>query len=84
MWQPGSWRCGASPCLLPAAKVVAGYGDTSRDNGLVITQEWNAEAMTMWLIAAIVVSRHWPGRFSAGPGRLDLPDLHRHLSRSQR
>ncbi|HLN41974.1 MAG TPA: hypothetical protein VK215_05955 [Acidimicrobiales bacterium] len=41
--------------VLPTAKVVAGYSDTSRDNRLIITQEWIAEAMIMWLIAAIVV-----------------------------
>ena len=41
--------------VLPTAKVVEGYGDTSRDNRLVITQEWIAEAMTMWFMAAVVV-----------------------------
>jgi hypothetical protein len=41
--------------VLPTAKVVEGYSDTSRDNRLVITQEWIAEAMTMWFIAAVVV-----------------------------
>ncbi len=40
--------------VLPTAKVVAGYAHP-RDNRLVITQEWIAEAMTMWLVAAIVV-----------------------------
>ena len=41
--------------VLPTARVVRGFGDTSRDNRLVITQEWVAEAMTMWFIAAVVV-----------------------------
>jgi len=39
---------------LPTARVVKGFSDTSRDNRLVITQEWIAEAMTMWFIAAVV------------------------------
>jgi len=42
--------------VLPTARVVEGYNDTSRDNRLVITQEWIAEAMTMWFIAAVVVT----------------------------
>jgi len=41
--------------ILPTARVVHGFGDTSHDNRLVITQEWIAEAMTMWFIAAVVV-----------------------------
>jgi len=41
--------------VLPTMRVVRGYSDTSRDNRLVITQEWVAEAMTMWFIAAVVV-----------------------------
>ena len=41
--------------MLPTAWVVHGYDDTTRDNRLVITQEWMAEAMAMWFIAAIVV-----------------------------
>ena len=40
---------------LPTTRVVHGFDDTSRDNRLVITQEWIAEAMTMWFIAAVVV-----------------------------
>ena len=30
--------------ILPTARVVRAYSDTSRDNRLVITQEWIAEA----------------------------------------
>ena len=41
--------------VLSTMRVVRGYSDTSRDNRLVITQEWVAEAMTMWFIAAVVV-----------------------------
>jgi hypothetical protein len=40
---------------IPTRNVVAGFGDISPDNRLVITQEWLAEAMTMWFIAAITV-----------------------------
>ncbi len=41
--------------VLPTARVVHGYSDTSADNRLVIAQEWIAEALTMWFIAAIVL-----------------------------
>ena len=34
--------------------VVTAFGSISRDNRLVITQEWLAEALTMWFIAAVV------------------------------
>ena len=40
--------------VLPTARIVHGFDDTSRDNRLVITQEWIAEAMTMWFIATVV------------------------------
>jgi hypothetical protein len=40
---------------VPTRSVVAGFSDTSADNRLVITQEWLAEAMMMWFIAALVV-----------------------------
>ncbi|MGA7833639.1 MAG: hypothetical protein WCA31_00345 [Acidimicrobiales bacterium] len=42
--------------VLPTARVVRGFNDTSHDNRLVITQEWIAEAMTMWFIAALIVT----------------------------
>ena len=41
--------------VLPTARVVHGFGDTSHDNRLVIAQEWIAEAMTMWFIASVIV-----------------------------
>jgi hypothetical protein len=41
--------------VLPTTRVVHGFDDTSHDNRLVITQEWIAEAMTMWFIAAVVI-----------------------------
>jgi hypothetical protein len=40
---------------LPTARVVHGFSDTSRDNRLVVAQEWIAEATTMWFIASVVV-----------------------------
>ncbi len=40
---------------IPTRNVVAAFSDTSADNRLVIAQEWLAEAMTMWFIAALVV-----------------------------
>jgi hypothetical protein len=41
--------------VLPTARVIRGFDDTSHDNQLVITQEWIAEAMAMWFIAAVIV-----------------------------
>jgi hypothetical protein len=41
--------------VLPTAQVLRGFSDTSRDNRLVVTQEWVAEGMTMWFTAAVVV-----------------------------
>jgi len=41
--------------VLPTARVVRGFDDTTHDNRLVITQEWIAEAMTMWFITAVIV-----------------------------
>lgn len=40
--------------VIPTRQVVAGFGDISRDNRLVLTQEWVAEALAMWLVAALV------------------------------
>lgn len=50
--------------VIPTRKVVNGFGLISRDNRLVITQEWVAEAFTMWFIAAVVVI----ATSVAGPG----------------
>jgi len=41
--------------VVPTARVVKGYNDNSRDNRLIITQEWIAEALAMWFVAAVVV-----------------------------
>lgn len=40
---------------IPTRSVVDGFGTISRDNRLYITQEWLAEAFTMWFIAAVIV-----------------------------
>jgi hypothetical protein len=40
---------------IPTRSVVRGFGPISVDNQRVITQEWLAEALTMWFIAALVV-----------------------------
>jgi len=40
---------------IPTRAVVAGFNPISRDNRLVITQEWLVEALAMWFIAAIVI-----------------------------
>jgi len=40
---------------LPTGRVVAGFADTSADNRLVVAQEWVAEAVTMWFVAALVI-----------------------------
>ena len=41
---------------IPTRQVIAGFAPIERDNRLVLTQEWLAEALTMWGIAAIVVA----------------------------
>lgn len=41
--------------VIPTRAVVSGFGPISTDNRLVITQEWLAEALTMWFIASVVV-----------------------------
>jgi hypothetical protein len=39
---------------IPTRQVVAGFEPITRDNRLVITQEWLAEAFTMWGLAVAV------------------------------
>jgi len=41
---------------IPTRAVVAGYGAVSTDNRRILTQEWLAEAFTMWSLAAVVVA----------------------------
>ena len=40
---------------IPTRQVVAGFGPISKDNRLVVTQEWLVEAFAMWGLAALVV-----------------------------
>lgn len=40
---------------IPTRKVVSGFGPITQDNRRVLTQEWLAEAVAMWGIAALVV-----------------------------
>ena len=42
--------------VIPTRQVVAGFGEIGRDNRLVLTMEWVAEALAMWLVAALVVA----------------------------
>jgi hypothetical protein len=40
---------------VPTRRVVAGFGPLSGDNRRVLAQEWLAESLTMWGVAAMVV-----------------------------
>lgn len=40
----------------PTRRVLAGFGPISRDNRRVLLQEWLAEALTMWGIAALITT----------------------------
>ncbi len=40
---------------IPTRAVVGGFGPISVENRRVITQEWLAEALTMWFIATVVI-----------------------------
>jgi hypothetical protein len=52
--------------VIPTRQVVAGFGAISQDNARIITQEWLAEAITMWGIAAFVITA------TAATGSADL------------
>jgi hypothetical protein len=62
--------------VIPTRQVVAGFGTISADNSRIITQEWLAEGITMWGIAAFVIAatavtgagdiRAWVYRVAAG------------------
>jgi hypothetical protein len=41
--------------VIPTRSVVAGFGELTGDNRLVITQEWIAEGLTMVFVGAAVV-----------------------------
>jgi hypothetical protein len=40
---------------LPTKRVVAGFGQITRDNRRILVQEWLAESFTMWGVAAVVL-----------------------------
>lgn len=42
--------------VVPTTRVVAGFEPISRDNRRVLLQEWLLEAVTMWGIAAFVIT----------------------------
>ncbi len=42
--------------MVPTRQVANGFGEISRDNRLVLTMEWIAEALAMWLVAALVAA----------------------------
>jgi hypothetical protein len=62
--------------MIPTRQVVAGFGAINADNRRIITQEWLAEGITMWGIAAFVIAataaagtgdtRAWVYRVAAG------------------
>ena len=41
---------------VPTKRVVAGFAPITTDNRRVLTQEWLAESVTMWAMAALVVA----------------------------
>ncbi len=41
---------------VPTKRVVAGFAPITADNRRVLTQEWLAESLTMWGMAALVVT----------------------------
>jgi hypothetical protein len=41
---------------VPTKRVVAGFAPITADNRRVLTQEWLAESLTMWGMAALVVA----------------------------
>jgi hypothetical protein len=41
---------------IPTRQVIAGFEPIETDNRRVLTQEWLAEAFTMWGLAAIVIA----------------------------
>lgn len=41
---------------IPTRAVVSGFGGISTDNRRVLVQEWLAEAVTMWSLAALTIA----------------------------
>jgi len=42
--------------VVPTKRVVAGFAPITADNRRILTQEWLAESLTMWGMAALVVA----------------------------
>lgn len=42
--------------LAPTKSIVSGFGEISRDNGLIITMEWIAEGLTFIFIAILTAA----------------------------
>jgi len=53
---------------IPTRQVLAGFAPITIDNRRVVTQEWLAEAFTMWGIAAMVIAVTAIGGTSTGVG----------------
>ncbi|MFI5068809.1 MAG: hypothetical protein ACHP9Z_33185 [Streptosporangiales bacterium] len=61
---------------IPTRRVLAGFEPVTADNRQIVLQEWLAEALTMWGIAAVVITvtavgadsdaRAWVYRIAAG------------------
>ncbi len=47
--------------IIPTRQVVAGFGDISEDNRLIITMEWVAEGLSFIFVAALIVAVTWSG-----------------------
>ncbi len=41
---------------IPTGQVLAGFSPITRDNRRIIKQEWLAEAVTMWGLAAVIIA----------------------------
>lgn len=53
---------------VPTGQVLAGFAPISGANRRILLQEWLAEAVTMWGIAAVVVAVTATGGANAGSG----------------
>lgn len=51
--------------VIPTRQVVAGFAPIEDDNRRILTQEWVAEAFTMWGLALIVACATWSGSGTA-------------------
>ena len=51
--------------VIPTRQVLAGFNPISPDNRRIIKQEWLAEAITMWGLAAVIIAVTAAGGTSA-------------------